>query len=130
MAANVVEILKALADDTRLRILHLIDQCGPDICVCDMVAVFGLPQSTISRHLMRMRHMGILTDSRDGMWINYSLRSDSPEPVQHLLPGLRECWRREESFIKDKQKFKHLHAANQIVRCKRGQAMASARAEG
>jgi len=74
--------------------------------------------------------MGILADSRDGMWINYSISADSPQPIQHLLPGLRQCWREEEPFTKDRQIFVDLHAANKIVRCKRGQAMASAGAEG
>ena len=109
-----------MADETRLRIIHLIDQCGPDLCVCDMVAVLGLPQSTISRQLMRLRHLGIVSDSRDGMWINYSMNSALDTNTSHIIQALQLCWANDKTFVADKKKFHSLHAANKIVRCRRG----------
>ncbi len=119
MGSDVVNILKAFADDTRLRIVHLIDRCGPDLCVCDMVAVLKLPQSTVSRQLMRLRHVGLVMDSRDGMWINYSMQQHKDPVRSAVLSALRECWLHDPVFAADKALFDELHAKNEIVRCKR-----------
>lgn len=89
--------------------------------MCDMVAVLELPQSTISRQLMRLRHVGLVSDSRDGMWINYAM-VDTNDPVRTaLLRALRDCWQVDPVYAKDKQVFERLHSENKIVRCKRGQ---------
>lgn len=127
MASEIVNILKTLGDDTRLRIIHLIDQCGPELCVCDMVAVLDLPQSTISRQLMRLRHTGLVVDARDGMWINYAM-SDQPDPVRdRVMESLRRCWESDPILSADKEKFSQLHAEQKIVRCRRGSQTSEAR---
>ena len=64
-------IFKALADDTRLRILNLLRQ--REICVCEIVDVLGLCQSKVSRHLATLKHAGLVTCRREGPWIYYSL---------------------------------------------------------
>ncbi len=119
MSSEIINVLKAFGDETRLRIIHLIDRCGPDLCVCDMVAVLGLPQSTISRQLMRLRHVGLVEDSRDGMWINYSMQRDANVVRSALLSAMRECWLQDPVFAADKALFDELHAKNEIIRCKR-----------
>ena len=65
---------KALADETRLRILALLLSEG-ELCVCDIIASLKLPQSTISRHLAYLRKTDWVNDRRNGLWIYYSLRS-------------------------------------------------------
>lgn len=119
MPSDIVNTLKTLGDETRLRIIHLIDQCGPDICVCDMVAVLDLPQSTISRQLMRLRHTGFVSDSRDGMWINYAMSTVENPVRDSLLNALRQVWAIDAIFTADKAKFHQLHAEHKIVRCRR-----------
>ena len=44
-----VQLFKALADETRLRIVELLTQ--GELCVCDLMDVLEEPQSKISRHL-------------------------------------------------------------------------------
>lgn len=122
MASEIVNLLKAFGDETRLRIVHLIDRCGPDLCVCDMVAVLKLPQSTISRQLMRLRHVGLVIDSRDGMWINYAMRPHTDPVRSAILSALRKCWVHDSVFAADKALFDELHEKNEIVRCKRSMA--------
>ncbi len=81
------ELLKAAADPTRLRLLNLLRLGG--ICVCDLQAVLGIPQPTVSRHLAALRHGGLVTDARRGTRMVYALAptSDSPylEAVYELL---------------------------------------------
>ncbi|MBI2354568.1 MAG: metalloregulator ArsR/SmtB family transcription factor [Deltaproteobacteria bacterium] len=69
-----VNIFKALADETRLRILALLLQEG-ELCVCDIIAAIQLPQSTVSRHLAYLRKTGMVNDRRCGLWMYYSVVS-------------------------------------------------------
>ena len=65
-------IFKALADETRLRILALLLAEG-ELCVCDIMAALQLPQSTVSRHLAYLKNTGWLDDRREGVWMLYSV---------------------------------------------------------
>ena len=67
------QIFKSFADETRLRILLLLGD--GELCVCDLMAILSLPQSTISRHLAYLRHAGFVDDRRQGVWMYYRLVS-------------------------------------------------------
>jgi len=116
---DLIDLLKTLGDGTRMRIVHLIDQCGPEICVCDMVAVLDIPQSTISRQLMRLRSARLVTDVRDSMWVNYAIDDSEYEVRDNILKALRLAWAADPKLLADKKKFDRLHAENKIVRCNR-----------
>lgn len=78
-----VQIFKALADETRLRIVALFLVEG-ELCVCDIIAAIKLPQSTVSRHLAYLRKTGIVNDRRCGLWMYYSI-ADSEDGFQKGL---------------------------------------------
>jgi len=67
-----VEVFKSLADETRLRLLVLL-QGGNEYCVCDLMQALDMPQSTVSRHLAYLKRNGWLQDRRGGVWMYYSL---------------------------------------------------------
>ena len=71
---NTVQLFKALADETRLRIISLLLTEG-ELCVCDVIAALQLPQSTISRHLSYLRKTGWVEDRKCGLWVHYSLKA-------------------------------------------------------
>jgi ArsR family transcriptional regulator, arsenate/arsenite/antimonite-responsive transcriptional repressor len=64
-------LFKALSDETRLRILALLRE--GELCVCDLMAILELPQSTVSRHLAYLRNAGLVDDRRQGVWMFYRL---------------------------------------------------------
>src|SRR4051812_34784311 len=64
-------LFKALADDTRLRILGLL--LTGEICVCDIHESLKIPQSKASRHLAYLRKSGLVESRREGLWIHYRL---------------------------------------------------------
>ncbi|WP_347331117.1 metalloregulator ArsR/SmtB family transcription factor [Marinimicrobium locisalis] len=68
---------KALADDTRLKSLLLIEREG-ELCVCELMAALGLSQPMISRHLARLRREGLVLGRRQGQWVFYRLHPDLP----------------------------------------------------
>lgn len=65
-------VFKALSDPTRLRILYLLKQ--GDLCVCEIMAVLEIPQSTISHHVNVLKTAGLLKSQKDGIWIQYQLK--------------------------------------------------------
>ena len=70
--ARLTGILKALADPTRLRIVHLL-RGREELCVCEITEALGLPQYTVSRHLSVLKAAGVVADWRQGKWMHYSL---------------------------------------------------------
>ncbi len=74
------DIFKALSEPTRLRIMALLTR--GELCVCDLMAVLELPQSTVSRHIGRLKQAGLIADRRAGQWVYYRLNAvDSPLAV-------------------------------------------------
>ena len=64
-------ILKALAHESRLRIVHRLSK--GECCVCELVELVGSDQSTVSRHLARLRAAGIVASERHGKHVHYRL---------------------------------------------------------
>src|SRR5262245_28122716 len=62
--------LKALADPTRLRILHLLTQT--ELTVAELTKILATGQSTVSQHLAQLRDAGLLVDRKDGTRSFYS----------------------------------------------------------
>ncbi len=69
--ASIEQVYRALADGTRIRILHLLR--GGPLCVGDLVSVLRVPQPTASRHLAYLRRSGLVIDERRGQWSFYKL---------------------------------------------------------
>jgi ubiquinone/menaquinone biosynthesis C-methylase UbiE len=68
--SDILEILKALADEGRLRILRAVDQA--ELSVAELVQALEMPQSTVSRHLKPMREAGLVESRRDGTSVFYN----------------------------------------------------------
>lgn len=82
-APNPEDLFRALADETRLRILHLIgDQ---EVCVCFFVEALGKGQPKISRHLAYLRRTGLVEARRDGRWIHYRLAKLNDPKAERIV---------------------------------------------
>lgn len=64
-------IFKALSDETRLRIIKLLEQ--GELCVCDITAALDMVQPKVSFHLSTLKEAGLIKDRKQGKWIHYSL---------------------------------------------------------
>ncbi|MFO7781112.1 MAG: metalloregulator ArsR/SmtB family transcription factor [Spirochaetia bacterium] len=69
---DTLTLLKALADETRLRVVSLLWE-AEDLCSCEIEAVLGLGQSNTSRHLTRLRYAGLLEGEKRGQWVHFRL---------------------------------------------------------
>jgi len=63
--------LKALGDDTRLRMLDILVQQSEPLCVCDITDQFTQNQPTISHHLKLLREAGLIASEKQGTWAYY-----------------------------------------------------------
>jgi len=111
---NISTIFQSLDDETRLRILALLLDAD-ELCVCYLVEVLKLPQSTVSRHLALLKSAGWLKDRRDGVWIHYSINRSLSPIQQFLLPVLRNFLPTSETAVADQERLKSLMAENCIT---------------
>jgi ArsR family transcriptional regulator len=81
-------IFKALAEETRLRILGLLFRHGP-VCVCEVEGLLGVTQSKASRHLRYMANAGLLEAERDGVTVYYRVPSQPPPELAAVLVMVR-----------------------------------------
>ena len=86
--SNAVQLFKALADETRLRIVNLVGH--RELCVCHIVEALGLGQSKVSRHLAHLRNAGLVNDRREGLWMYYSLAEPDGCLHEQIIALLRQ----------------------------------------
>jgi ArsR family transcriptional regulator, arsenate/arsenite/antimonite-responsive transcriptional repressor len=108
---NIATLFQSLEDETRLRILALLLE-EEELCVCDLMAVLQLPQSTVSRHLSHLRNVGWLRDRREGVWIYYSILKPLEPLHQSLLPILRHFLHGEATAKSDIDRLRGLSQGN------------------
>ena len=68
---KLINYFKLLSDETRLRIMVLLYH--NEFCVCQMTGVTGISQPNVSKHLARLRDMGLVKDEKKEQYTFYSL---------------------------------------------------------
>jgi ArsR family transcriptional regulator len=94
------QLFKAFADETRVRILHLLAQ--DEQCVCEIHDTLNLPQPTISRHLAYLRRMGLVTERKEGKWVIYALAPATDAVHTAVLRCLSGCFQEIATLQQDK----------------------------
>lgn len=85
---DVAQFFKVLSDEARLKILWLLFN-HEELCVCDVMEALRITQSKASRHLITMKHAGLVADRREGTWSYYSLSLADDGPERAVLDTLR-----------------------------------------
>ncbi|KAB2889912.1 MAG: metalloregulator ArsR/SmtB family transcription factor [Desulfobulbaceae bacterium] len=99
-----VNVLKSMADETRLRLLLLLKEHG-ELCVCDLMHALAMPQSTVSRHLAYLRRNGWLQDRRGGVWMYYSLAAALPPFLRGQLELIGRELGHRQACMADRQRL-------------------------
>lgn len=97
------QILKSLADDTRLRIINLLKK--RPLSVNEICAVLGKEQSNISKHLSRLRLTGVVTDRRKGNNVFYALAQPTNNAHRELVNSITKGLTGLETFKNDIEKM-------------------------
>lgn len=98
------QLFKAFSDETRLRILNLL--ALRDHCVCEFQSILRVPQPTISRHLAYLRRSGLVSVTRHGKLIMYSLAEPTNAIHASLLRCVRGCFQEIDFLQRDSERDK------------------------
>lgn len=83
---KLLDVLKSLSDETRLRILNLLYE--QELCVCDVMETLQISQAKASRHLIYLKNSGLVKDRKNAQWVNYTLTRDERFLfIDHLVHG-------------------------------------------
>ena len=101
------QILKTSADDTRLRIMNIL--YDNELNVKDICKILRIGQSTVSKHLSRLRLLKMVTDKRVGNLVYYSNNNKIPESLQNKVTSfIISQFADIETFKKDKEEARKL----------------------
>ncbi|QUM77142.1 metalloregulator ArsR/SmtB family transcription factor [Moritella sp. 24] len=78
------QLFKILSDETRLRILMLID-IEKELCVCELISAISASQPSISRNLAQLRKSGLLVDRKYKQWVFYAINPTLPAWQKAIL---------------------------------------------
>jgi ArsR family transcriptional regulator len=103
---ELIKATKALADETRLRILNILLE--RECCVCEVMQALDISQSRASRNLGILEDAGFLTARRDGVWTVYSIDWQTANShAASLAKLLRDSPIANELTAQDKARLKH-----------------------
>jgi ArsR family transcriptional regulator len=86
---NLIKAIKALSDETRLRMINLLLQ--RECCVCEVMQVLNISQTRASRNLTMLHEAGFLKLRKDGLWSHYSIdRSALDDYDSELLTAVEK----------------------------------------
>lgn len=83
-----VEVLKALADPTRLQMVGVLKRATQPVCICDFTAAFDLSQPTISHHMGKLKDAGLVEVTKSGIWAYYRLARNLDTKTRAMLEVL------------------------------------------
>ena len=88
-----IRVMKALSDPNRVKIIKMLGQ--KELCVCEITAILGLAQPTVSKHLKVLEDAGLVESRKEGLWVNYRLEEKHESPygaamLQHMAQWLSQ----------------------------------------
>ncbi|OBR64024.1 transcriptional regulator [Paenibacillus oryzae] len=83
---KLADVLKAIADPTRLKMISLLRT--RDCCVCELVPIFNISQPAISKHISRLKSAQLVSETRKGQWVFYSLNEQPLKDIGFALSNL------------------------------------------
>lgn len=85
-----IEALRVLSDETRIRILKILEE-GPAY-LCQITAVLGFSPSTVSVHMKKLKRFGFVEDRKEGIKVLFNLSEPKNENLREILKSvLREA---------------------------------------
>jgi DNA-binding transcriptional ArsR family regulator len=100
-----VKVFRALSDETRIRLIKLLENAG-EVCVCDIMKAMGISQTRASRNLNILKEAGLVSDRRDSRWIYYSVDEKTAEECcGDVLKVIGKWLIADDEIMRDKKKL-------------------------
>ena len=114
---DVVRAMKALSDETRLRILNVLLE--RECCVCEVMQVMNISQSKASRILSALYDVGLLTLRREGRWALYAIDEKGMKGYEHdVLSGIIQGLQDNPISVQDRERLKKAKRVGPSCVCK------------
>ncbi len=110
------QFFQALADETRLRCMVLLQQHG-ELCVCELTYALDVSQPKISRHLAHLKAAGVVRDRRQGVWIFYTVRPQLPDWMATIIRNTTQQLREQSPFTEDNQRLNQMTQRPNELNC-------------
>ena len=85
-----IRVMKALSDPRRVKIVKSLQH--RDLCVCELRSALGISQPSVSKHLKILEDAGVVTSSKEGLYVNYRLADGRANPYAATLLGNLRHW--------------------------------------
>jgi len=92
-------VMKALSDPGRVVVIKLLAR--KNLCVCEITALLGLAQPTVSKHLRVLEEAGLISREKEGPWINFRLADGSDSPYAATLLDHLDTWLEEDPGLQE-----------------------------
>ncbi|HNS33068.1 MAG TPA: metalloregulator ArsR/SmtB family transcription factor [bacterium] len=96
------KLLKALANKNRLRIIRMLEK--KDMCVCEITAVLGIRQPSVTDHLLKLKDAGIIKERQKGLFKEFFLTRE--KPLLNIMKGISKMLDNDSQVKKDSLKIK------------------------
>ena len=100
---ELIQILKALSDETRVRILNLL--MSSELCVCEIETLLSINQSNASRHLSTLRNASLITYEKNAQWIYYSINKETLGKYSFIRVLIENELPKLDLYTKDKERL-------------------------
>lgn len=107
---GLIEILKALSHENRVRILNLLQK--RKLCVCELENLMKVNQSNASRHLIKLKQAGIIKSAQEAQWVFYSLNEKMLEEHPFLKNLIDKELENLDLCIEDNKRMKKYQNSN------------------
>jgi ArsR family transcriptional regulator, arsenate/arsenite/antimonite-responsive transcriptional repressor len=104
------DIYKALSDESRIRILHLILK-NQEMCISDLELILDFTQTKTSRHLTYLKNIGLLKQKKVDQWVYYYLNSSYHEIISKLF----SFFSKDPVLQKDITEYRTLYSNNELA---------------
>jgi ArsR family transcriptional regulator len=85
-----IKVMKAVSDPNRVKLLKILQ--ARVMCVCEIQALLSIAQPTVSKHLKVLEEAGLVTFTKDGLWVNYQLADGGKSPYAATILGNLRHW--------------------------------------
>jgi DNA-binding transcriptional ArsR family regulator len=103
---DLLAIMKALADENRLRIVAALQD--RELCLCQLVELLGLATSTVSRHASILQQARVVESRKQGRWTYFRLSEAHPTAVTEATSLVVDTLKRDPKAREDRKHLKQI----------------------
>jgi ArsR family transcriptional regulator len=119
MLQGFIKLSKAISDETRVRILKLLEHRG--LCVCQLMAILEMGQSTVSKHLGILKNAGLVEVRKEWTWSFYKLSKEGSNAYNRNFLRLLSSVLNDDALIgEDEERLRQVAKKDMKLLCNTG----------